>query len=119
MPSAAEARVEGRQRRVVALLGVPELGAHEVLVARDPARAKRLADALLVAVERRGVYEPVAECQAGRDLSFDVRALIGFVRAESEAVHPDAGSDLHHVGERNELRGFRHREHLLSSSVLA
>ena len=82
-----QARVECGQGGVVALLGVPELGGDEQLLARDAARAQRRAHAPLVAVERGGVDEAVADRKPVLDLALDVRTLVGFVRAETEPVH--------------------------------
>jgi hypothetical protein len=61
------AGVERPQRRVVALVGVPQLGGDEQLVARDVGGGDRLAHLGLVAVDRRGVDVAVAELERLRD----------------------------------------------------
>ncbi len=55
-----EARVEGLQRRFVSLVGVPELGGDEDVLARNRGARERAAHTLLVSVGRGGVDVPVA-----------------------------------------------------------
>ncbi len=60
-PELLQARVEGAQGLVVALVVVVELRRDEQVVAGHPGLADRRADALLVAVDRRRVDGPIAD----------------------------------------------------------
>src|SRR5688572_22051676 len=81
-PERLEAPVEGPQRAVVTLVGVPELGGHEELWPRDPARAHRGADVRFVPVDPRGVDVAVAELQ--RPLHGLPRLLAGLALEHAE-----------------------------------
>ena len=84
-PEPLQARVEGAERRVEALVGVPELGRDEHLLARQAARAHAVTDVALVAVDPRGVDVPVAEAQRGGN---------GLPRCFPARRLPDAEPDL-------------------------
>ncbi len=96
----AERGVEGAQRRVVPLLGVPQLGGDEQLLARQARGGQRPAGALLVGVDRGGVDAAVSGLQRGGD----GRGRLGVRHlpdAEAELRHPHAvvegdGGDLAH-----------------------
>ena len=92
-PEPAEALLEGRQGRVVALLGVPELGGDEDLVAGDARGGDRRPDALLVAVGGGGVDVAVA----GRERFLD--HLLGLLGRDLEDAEPELG-DLDAVVQR-------------------
>jgi hypothetical protein len=102
---AGEAALAGRQRVVVALLVVPQLGGDEELVARDAACSDRSADAVLVAVHRGGVDATVPDLETPGDLMLDFGTRLGPERAEPEARHEHAGRDLNGVGERAQSDG--------------
>jgi hypothetical protein len=86
-----QALVEGAERLVVAVVGVPQLGGDEQLV---PGNARdRLADAFLVAVGRGGVDAAVAglQCRGDRVEGLLLRDLED---AEAELRHLDAVVEL-------------------------
>ncbi len=89
---AGEARVEGRQGRLETLLGVPELGGDEEVLAGQSRGLDRGTDAFLVAVGRRCVDVAVAGIERlldhllgllGRDLE-DAEAKLGDLDAVVE-----------------------------------
>ncbi len=61
------ARIEGAERRVVAVIVVPQLRRDEHLAARKAARAEALADVDLVAVDARRVDVAVPAGEGGAD----------------------------------------------------
>jgi hypothetical protein len=86
-PEPVQALVESLQRRVVPLLGVPQLGRDEDLLARQPRGSQRGADALLVPVGGGGVDVSVAGFErlldhilglGWRDLE-DAKAKLGYL----------------------------------------
>jgi hypothetical protein len=62
-----KARLDRAQGGVMALLCIPDLGGDENLVAWNTAVADPVAQAFLVAVDRRAVDQPVAHLQRGSD----------------------------------------------------
>ena len=104
----AQTALERGERRFVALIGVPELRCDEQLVAWHAAFVHDETDALLVAVKRRCVDEPIAHRQAVADLALDICSLGCLVRAETEPRHVHARRDLDGVGKRDEFEGGGH-----------
>ncbi len=87
---AAETGLEGRQSRVVTLLGVPELGRDEDVLAGDARGRDRGADALLVAVGPGGVDVAVA----GIERLFD--HLLRVLGRHLEDAEPELGDLRRH-----------------------
>jgi len=81
-PQPLGAALERRQRPAEAVVGVPELGGDEQLVAGDAAVGDGLADAFLVAVGGRGVNEAVPGFEGQGDRLID---LIGGDLEDAEA----------------------------------
>ena len=101
----AEARLEGRQRRLVALLGVPQLGGDEEVLAGESRGGDRRADALLVAVGGGGVDMAVAGVERLLD------HLLGVLGRHLEDAEAELG-DLDAVVEGE--AGDRQLGHLLN-----
>ena len=100
-----QALVEGGQGRVVPLLGVPELGGDEDLLARQPGGGESRAYSGLVAVGGGGVDMAIAARQRffnrrlgvlGRDLE-NAKAELGDRHAIAEGDGGDRRNFVHHI----------------------
>ncbi len=81
-PQLGQAGVEGTQSAVVALVGIPQLGGDEQLIARQTSLGDGLADALLVAVDGRGINVAIAQVEGRLD---HLSGLVGRGLPDSQA----------------------------------
>jgi len=103
-----QTRIESRQRRVVALIGVPQFGGDEDLVARYGRFPQALAHRRLITVDARGINVPVAGL-VDRETHRTLCVLVtGLPHAKTQLRNPDpiVEGDKRHRGRRARARRY-------------